>query len=346
MKKVILVLIGIVMSAFYLSAEDAATVSTVTEKPVAAESNEAAATVPEAGAGAYTVIKGDTLWAITQNKYGDPYLWQKLWSINKEAVQNPNLIYPNQVLKIPEIDELKTAMPEETVEMAKQTSIEEQPAAQGEKEAAVEQKTAEQKTEPENTVAESTSPAPVQEVQSEAAVQETEPPKEAEQAVEPEEPAAVEEPAQEIEQEEVIQVESPKKIKIELKRGEEIEKTSRIINSKKKFTGDTFVVPLKYQFDGKIVDSKERKIMLSQSDVVFVNLGEKKGIKPGSRLYVFRRIKKVIDPTKGSVLGYQMQRVGILKVTNEVSDNVSAAVIQISFEPVQLGDLVRIADEK
>jgi LysM repeat protein len=63
----------------------------------------------------YTVVKGDCLWKISKAKYGSPYYWPAIWDANKngvinakdmkykrqQAVTNPNLIYPGQVLKIP-----------------------------------------------------------------------------------------------------------------------------------------------------------------------------------------------------------------------------------------------------
>lgn len=48
-------------------------------------------------AGSYTVVKGDNLWKISK-KFDTT--WQKLADINKLA--NPNLIFPNQVLQVPD----------------------------------------------------------------------------------------------------------------------------------------------------------------------------------------------------------------------------------------------------
>ncbi len=51
---------------------------------------------------AVTVQKGDTLWAISQQKYGSGFLYVRLFEANKGAIRNPDLIYPGQVFTIPE----------------------------------------------------------------------------------------------------------------------------------------------------------------------------------------------------------------------------------------------------
>lgn len=46
----------------------------------------------------YTVQKGDNLWKIAKRFYGDGRAYTVLASRNK--IQNPDLIYPGQVLRI------------------------------------------------------------------------------------------------------------------------------------------------------------------------------------------------------------------------------------------------------
>lgn len=50
----------------------------------------------------YTVVKGDSLWKIAKQFYGDGSKYTKIYNANKDKVKNPNLIYPGQVLTIPE----------------------------------------------------------------------------------------------------------------------------------------------------------------------------------------------------------------------------------------------------
>ena len=64
------------------------------------ENRAAGSNVPETKT--YTVQKGDCLWKIASNYYGNGASWNKLYDANKSVVGgNPNLIYPGQVLTIP-----------------------------------------------------------------------------------------------------------------------------------------------------------------------------------------------------------------------------------------------------
>jgi LysM repeat protein len=51
----------------------------------------------------YTVAQGDNLWSIAQQErvYADPYMWPRLYRANKEQIQDPDLIYPDQMLAVP-----------------------------------------------------------------------------------------------------------------------------------------------------------------------------------------------------------------------------------------------------
>ncbi len=49
----------------------------------------------------YTVKSGDSLFAITKRYTGNGNKWRELYDLNKSKINNPNLIYPNQVLTIP-----------------------------------------------------------------------------------------------------------------------------------------------------------------------------------------------------------------------------------------------------
>lgn len=51
---------------------------------------------------AVTVQKGDTLWAISREKYGSGLLYVRLFEANRGAIRDPDLIYPGQVFSIPE----------------------------------------------------------------------------------------------------------------------------------------------------------------------------------------------------------------------------------------------------
>ena len=49
----------------------------------------------------YTVQKGDSLSKIAKREYGDAQQWKRIYEANRDTVQNPDLIYPGQMLRLP-----------------------------------------------------------------------------------------------------------------------------------------------------------------------------------------------------------------------------------------------------
>ena len=63
-----------------------------------------AATQPTSTIGSsrtYIVVKGDSLSKIAKREYGDANKWPTIYEANKELINDPDLIYPGQELKIP-----------------------------------------------------------------------------------------------------------------------------------------------------------------------------------------------------------------------------------------------------
>ena len=51
----------------------------------------------------YRQIATDCLWRIAEmaDIFDNPYMWPKIWRANRRIIQNPDLIYPGQILAIP-----------------------------------------------------------------------------------------------------------------------------------------------------------------------------------------------------------------------------------------------------
>lgn len=51
--------------------------------------------------GVHAVVPKDTLWWISDKWYKDPILWPNIYQINKNAIKDPDLIFPGMKLDIP-----------------------------------------------------------------------------------------------------------------------------------------------------------------------------------------------------------------------------------------------------
>jgi len=52
----------------------------------------------------YTVVKGDTLGKIAKDHYGNAMKYPVIFEANRPMLENPDRIYPGQVLRIPPLD--------------------------------------------------------------------------------------------------------------------------------------------------------------------------------------------------------------------------------------------------
>lgn len=50
----------------------------------------------------YIVVSGDSLWKIAQKYYGKGSDWTKIYDANKQVIANPNILFRNQALAIPQ----------------------------------------------------------------------------------------------------------------------------------------------------------------------------------------------------------------------------------------------------
>lgn len=49
----------------------------------------------------YTIQRGDSLSKVAKRYYGDAMRWPELFEANREVIQNPDLIYPGQQIRVP-----------------------------------------------------------------------------------------------------------------------------------------------------------------------------------------------------------------------------------------------------
>lgn len=61
---------------------------------------------PEAAEGrTYTVVSGDSLWKISEAMYGSGAKYKHIFEANRDILDDPDRIFPGQVLKIPDLDD-------------------------------------------------------------------------------------------------------------------------------------------------------------------------------------------------------------------------------------------------
>ena len=59
----------------------------------------------------YTVVRGDYLWKIAKKDkfYGNGFAWPVIYNANRDLIKDPDLIYPNQVFNIPNLNDAEKA---------------------------------------------------------------------------------------------------------------------------------------------------------------------------------------------------------------------------------------------
>lgn len=82
-----------------------ATVSSTEQSAPKADFSDVSGTVSSTeqhvGGQQYTVQKGDSLSRIAKNLLGDANAWKQIFEANSDVLDDPDKIFPGQVLKIP-----------------------------------------------------------------------------------------------------------------------------------------------------------------------------------------------------------------------------------------------------
>ncbi len=63
----------------------------------------AAAAEAQADSETYTIVKGDTLWAIAEKHYGSGAKYHEIVKANQPMIKDADEIYPGQVLRLPKL---------------------------------------------------------------------------------------------------------------------------------------------------------------------------------------------------------------------------------------------------
>lgn len=289
-----------------------------TTPPAVSPEEAASAPVPAAPAASsqtHKVVRGDTLWDLAGSYLKDPFLWPKILDANREKIQNPRLIYPDQEFVIPTLEAAENLA-------AAPVAAPEEPAA---------------------------APAPAPEPP--AAKVEVEP--------SPEPDAAAEAPAQAedmdaasapskkmIAPQEDVVAEAPEEVDDRVQDEQEAKKKKTMAVPGAGFMGgvaDSFLADENWEYDGYILRDRDQRMMISQGDVVFLNIGAASGVKPKMVANIYRVGKKVKDPYLKKKAGRMVKRVGAAMVTGQITDEGCTAVVTNSLEPIRIGDIVKFS---
>ncbi len=276
------------------------------------------------GGEVYIIQSGDTLWDLAQQFYHNPWLWPRLWEANP-YIENPHLIYPGKPLAVPKIlsgppptqsvaaaptgvttasNTGNTMLPRPATGVTVPPPVE--PAQQtGQQEMAAAQPTGVAK--PLNG-GEELPPAPPS-MQTQA---QTMPEATATMPMEEEEPTI-----------QTIVIPQPPPIHYFIRIGSE-----------------GFISRYELKSYGRIVGSDLEKVLYSQGDYLYINMGESAGTIRGDKFVVFEMQDPVYSPRYQKDIGYQVRVKGFLKVVDVYKDTSKVLVTQ-SFDAIMIGDSIK-----
>jgi|GEM_PF-227669 len=107
------------------------------------------------------------------------------------------------------------------------------------------------------------------------------------------------------------------------------------------FRRDGFIAYKELQYTGKITNSPEENLLLTEGDMVYIKPEDKMDFKVGKSYQVFRQGEKVKHPATGDKLGVKVEILGSLEIIRLSSKNVATARITQSYSEIERGDLVR-----
>jgi hypothetical protein len=111
----------------------------------------------------------------------------------------------------------------------------------------------------------------------------------------------------------------------------------------KNLRAESFIVQEEWVPDGIIMGDKDNKLLISTGDTVYVTI-DPDLIKPGLRCGIYRKMDHIKDGKTKEYLGYEIRRIGRLEFTDRIGNKVSSAKITVSYEPVQIEDVVKLGE--
>jgi hypothetical protein len=102
-----------------------------------------------------------------------------------------------------------------------------------------------------------------------------------------------------------------------------------------------FVAERKYKQSGRLIASREEKMLLGELDEAYIKFDIPKRILPGEEWTIYRPQKAVIHPTTGKRMGWLVKHLGYVRILNvDKSKPYIKSLVLDSFEEIQRGDMV------
>ena len=106
----------------------------------------------------------------------------------------------------------------------------------------------------------------------------------------------------------------------------------------------SFIAPLQWKPTGIITAERDRKMLISTGDTVYVSM-ENPWRAKGKQGMIYRKMKRMRDPRTNKYAGYEMKRVGKVAIADTSGDAIAIGVITMSYEPINANDVVVIDGE-
>lgn len=100
-----------------------------------------------------------------------------------------------------------------------------------------------------------------------------------------------------------------------------------------------FVTEDEFKGSGVLKNSREEKVLLSETDEAYIRFETQRRIKVGDLFLIYRTVGKVKHPVTKKKMGFQVRYLGVAKVTSTDS-KLHKSVLLTTFEEIERGDRV------